>query len=116
MRNWAFASIAIVVAGLAGQAGATPMEGMTGHLSSMKHWPIEKANCVAPGGACPLGRQRQCGPGYCWCAPCGGFWTLWHRYVVSPDAIPPKPQSSDASTRWPADQARPATPNLKWMV
>src|SRR4029079_9533144 len=54
---------------------------------------LERTDCHLPGGACPWGRKRACGPGFCWCAPCGGFWTLWHRYVVPEDQKPPKPRS-----------------------
>jgi hypothetical protein len=41
----------------------------------------EKIGCVLPGGACPWGRHRVCSGTVCSCTPCGGFWSLWHRYT-----------------------------------
>ena len=42
---------------------------------------IAKIGCALPGGACPWGRHRVCSGTVCSCTPCGGFWSLWHRYT-----------------------------------
>jgi hypothetical protein len=79
MRNWVVAIAAAMIMMLAGWAEATPLAGAAGQLPAINYSPIEKVDCIGPGGECPWGRHRVCGPGFCWCAPCGGLWRFWRN-------------------------------------
>ncbi len=78
MRLLAVVIAATTVMLFAGWAEATNLTGAAGHPPAPHASLIERVDCVKPGGACPWGRYHVCGPGYCWCAPCGGLWRLWH--------------------------------------
>jgi hypothetical protein len=64
---------------LAGLPDATTLTGPADDRPEGNYSPIEKVDCINPGGERPWGKQRSCGPGFCWCAPGGGLWRLWRR-------------------------------------
>ena len=92
-RKYVVALLATMVMHPWGWTKAATLTGVAGNAPPAHTSILESIDCGLPGGACPWGRKRACGPGFCWCAPCGRFWSLWHRYVIPEDQSPPKPRS-----------------------
>jgi hypothetical protein len=79
MRKLVCAVVVTAAMMLAGWAEAATLAGVVANSLPPNYSPMEKVDCILPGGVCPWGRHRVCNGMICSCAPCGGLWHLWHH-------------------------------------